>query len=214
MDRRIFLALPACALAAVSFVQITDAQTIVPYAQRFTVDSDADTVVDLFDNAPGTFNPSQIDSDNDLIGDDIDPTPFGSNPALGDPGLLLGAPQTIPAGSHDFIGYLMALQVPPGAFGHIDMDFGGDSTIDAVYFGPLTATVNQVDVPPGLYVNAVWDLNTPGTYTVKMTATGPGMVSQNPSITNVNVTPAPEPAAGATALIAIAGLFVRRRRRE
>jgi len=105
-------------------------------------------------------------------------------------------------GSHAFIDYLMASQTPPGAFGHISLDFGGDSTIDAVYFGPLTASFNQIDIPPSLFSGATWDLNTPGTYTISMKAFGPGMVSQNPSITTVTVV-APEPASGALALLAI-----------
>jgi putative hemolysin len=41
------------------------------------VDSDGDTIGDLYDNCPGTYNPSQVDSDQDGIGDECDPFPVG-----------------------------------------------------------------------------------------------------------------------------------------
>src|SRR5689334_1472796 len=135
MNRRIVAAAPALVLAwSCCAVVSTHAQTIVTYSQRGTVDSDGDGINDLVDNAPGTSNVSQVDTDADQIGDAIDPTPFGSNPALGDPGLGVGGPYTIPLGTHAFIDYLMTLQTPPGSFGHIDLDFGGDSVYDATYF--------------------------------------------------------------------------------
>jgi hypothetical protein len=190
---------------------IVRAQTVVPYASRFTVDSDGDGQADLLDNAPGTSNPSQIDTDADGIGDAIDPTPSGSNPALGDPGLGVGGPYNVPIGTHAFIDYLMALQTPPGGFGHIDLDFGGDNTVDAVYFGPLTASTNQIDVAPSVYSALDWNLNALGTYPVYMKACGPGRTSQNASITNVTVV-APEPTAALALLAGVPAVLARRRR--
>jgi hypothetical protein len=215
MNRRILAAAPACVLAWSCCAVLSTrshAQTIVIYSQRLTVDSDGDGNVDLLDNAPGTSNVSQIDTDNDGIGDAIDPTPVNSNPALGDPGLLLGAPSNVPLGSHAFINYLTVLQTPPGGFGHIDLDFGGDSTYDATYFGPLTASLNVIDIPPSLFSGAQWDLNTPGTYTIYMKAFGPAMSSQFDSITNVTVV-LPEPASAAAAFALLVTLSSARRRR-
>jgi hypothetical protein len=169
------------------------ATTVVPWAQRNTVDSDGDTIADLFDNAPGAFDPSQTDTDNDLIGDIIDPTPVNSNPFLGDPGLGLFGPYIIPAGSSAQIGYVMQT-TPPGAFGHIDIDFGGDNVFDATYFGPLDTNTNTISIPPGLFSSGLWDLNVanaPAYYDFYAKAVGPGMTSQNPSITGVSVTPEP-----------------------
>lgn len=169
-------------------VSIARATTIVPWSARNTVDSDGDLTPDLMDNAPGVSN-NQQDADADGIGDIIDPTPINSNPFLGDPGLALGAPSTISAGSQAQIPYLVVLATPPGAFGHIDLDLGADGIYDATYFGPLTSSLNNIDIAPSLFVDALWDLNTPGTYVLHAKAFGPGMSSQFVSITNVNVVP-------------------------
>jgi hypothetical protein len=182
------------ALAASIFVMRTDAATpqLVTWALRNTVDTDGDGVADLVDNAPGTFNSSQIDTDADGIGDIIDPTPVNSNPALGDPGLGMLGPYTIPSGSNVALDYLMASQTPPGAWGHIDLDLGGNGIYDATFFGPLTASLNQIVISagqfelPGLYSQTV-----PGSYAVYAKAFGPGMSSQFETITGVNVVPEP-----------------------
>jgi hypothetical protein len=192
---------------------IVRAQTVVSYANRFTVDSDGDGQVDLLDNAPGTSNPSQVDNDADGIGDAVDPTPSMNNPALGDPGLLLGAPTNVPIGTHAFLSYAAAVQTPPGGFGHIDIDFGGDNTVDAVYFGPLTGSVNQIDIAPSVYSALDWNLNALGTYTAYMKAFGPGMSSQNAAITNVTVV-TPEPTAGLALFAAGIPAVLARRRRQ
>jgi hypothetical protein len=190
---------------------MAQATTVVPFASRFTIDSDGDGQADLLDNAPGTSNPGQTDLDADGIGDAIDPTPSMSNPALGDPGLGLGAPINVPIGTDAFINYFTA-QTPPGGFGHIDIDFGGDNTVDAVYFGPLTGSVNQIDIAPSVYSGIDWNLNALGTYTVNMKALGPGMQSQNASITSVTVV-TPEPTTGMALLaIGVPMLLARRRR--
>jgi hypothetical protein len=209
--RAVFVAaLPAFVLwSLVVFPSIAPAAVTSTWANRAAIDSDGDSVFDLVDNAPGTSNIGQEDTDNDLIGDVIDPTPFGSNPNLGDPGLLLGSPSTITAGSNASVPYLTSV-IPPGAWGHIDLDLGGDSTFDATYFGPLTTSVNNITIIPSLFTSALWDLNTPGTYTLHAKAFAPGMSSQNVSITNVTVVP--EPAAIGFALAAGFAAIARRRR--
>ena len=170
-----------------------NASSLVLGAQQLTVDSDGDGLPDLLDNAPGTPNVAQFDTDNDGIGDAIDPTPVNSNPSLGDPGLLLAPALPIPAGGSASFDYLVVLATPPGGWGRIELDFDLDTVTDAVYFGPLTAAINTITIPAGLFVGATWDLYTPGTYTVGMKAYGPGMSSQNWANPNVTVTPVPEP---------------------
>lgn len=185
----------ACALALLVLPSLSQAQVVVPWANRNTVDSDGDTIADLFDNAPGVSNVSQLDADADSIGDVIDPQPLTPGPNLGaDPGLGLGGPYTISAGAHAQIDCLMALLTPAGGFGHIDMDLGGDNTFDATYFGPLTSSTNIIDIAPSVFVDALWDLNTPNApnfYTFQGKAFGPEMSSQNFSITGVRVVPEP-----------------------
>ena len=146
----------------------------VPYASRASVDSDADSIPDIFDNAPGIAN-DQADLDNDGIGDVIDPTPASSNPFLGDPGLALFPTAPISAATHLLIPYTMTLATPPGAWGHIDLDFAGDGSWDATYFGPLDTNLDTIDISPALFV-------------------GPGMSSQSDSILTDIVVVAPEPA--------------------
>jgi hypothetical protein len=205
------MVLTLCAFAATSFLPAA-AQTAVtvPWALRNTVDTDGDGVNDLVDNAPGAFDPSQVDTDADLIGDIIDPTPVNSNPFLGDPGLGFGGPYTIPAGSSVAIDYLMTLGTPPGGWGYIDLDFGGNGVYDATYFGPLTASVNQITIAPGLFVDPTWNLNVAGNYTVHAKAFGPGMHSQFDTITDVKVIP--EPAGLVLGMCAAMGLSSVRRR--
>ncbi len=167
------------------------ASTLVLASQEFTVDSDSDSVPDLFDNAPGIAN-NQADTDNDGIGDAIDPTPFNSNPNLGDPGLGVSSSPTILAGGTATFDYLTTV-TPPGSWGRIELDFNLDSTTDAVFFGPLTTGINTLAVPASLLVGATWDLYTPGLYTVGMKAYAPGMSSQSWVYPTVSVSPVPEP---------------------
>lgn len=186
--------LPTCVLVCGAMLVTMTAQAatpqLVPWALRTTVDTDGDGTPDLFDNAPGAVN-NQADLDADLIGDVIDPTPVNSNPYLGDPGLLLGAPYTISSGSNVTIDYLMVV-TPPGAWGYIDLDLGGNGIYDATYFGPLSTSLSQILIPvnqfeiPGLYSQ-----NVPGSYPIYAKAFGPGMTSQFNSITGVNVVPEP-----------------------
>jgi hypothetical protein len=187
---------------------------LVPWANRNTVDTDGDGTADLVDNAPGVAN-NQQDNDADGIGDVIDPTPNNSNPALGDPGLGMLGPYTIVSGSSVSLDYLMTLQVPPGAWGHIDLDLGGNGIYDATYFGPLTASFNQIVIPPNQYeIPGVYSQNILGSYAIYAKAFGPGMQTQNVTITGVNVIPEP----ASVALFATAGLvmcgFRRLRRQE
>jgi hypothetical protein len=178
------LAILLCAAAHAS------AATIVPVSQQFTIDSDGDGTVDLSDNAPGAFN-NQADMDADGIGDVIDPTPSLSNPFLGDPGLGVYAPPSIPPGGSASLPYVL-LTTPPGAWGQIVLDFDLDNIVDAVYFGPLSTSIDTLTIPASLYVGSTWDLYTPGTYTVGMKAWAPGMQSQNWAYPNVTVE-VPEP---------------------
>lgn len=195
-------------LAALALPAFAHAQVVVPWSARATVDTDGDFTPDVFDNAPGLAN-NQADLDNDGIGDVIDPTPSNSNPYLGDPGLGLGGPYTITAGSHVLVDYLMMFATPPGGYGHIDLDLGGDGIYDAIYFGPLTGSYSVIDIPPSLYTSPLWDLNTPGTYVLHAKAYAPGMVSQFDSIVDPITVVAPEPAS--LSLLAVAPLLLRRR---
>jgi len=74
----------------------------------------------------------------------------------------------------------------------VDFDFGLDNIYDATYFGPLTASTNQITIPANLFVSPLWDLNTPNApffYDLQGLAFGPGMHSQNGTISEVRVTP-------------------------
>lgn len=90
----------------------------------------------------------------------------------------MNGPHTIAAGAHVFVDYLMMNFEPPGQWGHIDLDLGGNGIYDATYFGPLTSVLNQIDIAPGLFVDSTWDLNTPGTYLLHALAYGPGSSSR------------------------------------
>lgn len=214
MNRTVLAAFSIGCLAFSSLA--TQASTIVPTSQYLTVDSDGDGTADYLDNAPGAANPFQEDSDADQIGDAIDPTPSTSVPNLGDPGLLLGPAAPIPAGNSGSFNYLVVLATPPGGWGRIELDFGLDLSVDAIYFGPLTSITNAISVPASLYVSSNWDLNTPGNYSVGMKAYGPGMYSQNWAQSVITVLPVPEPSAVVLAgLGAIAvGIAARRRSRK
>lgn len=195
-----YFVLPTLVLCAVlSNLREAHSSSLVLAAQAATVDSDGDSVVDLVDNAPGVPN-NQADADNDAIGDVIDPTPNLSNPYLGDPGLGVFSSPTINAGGTATFNYLTTLGVPPGAYGYIDLDFNLDNTTDAVFFGPLDATINTVSIPASFFNAPQWDLFTPGTYTVGMKAYAPGMWSQNWAYPNVTVVPEP----GTMILLALA----------
>jgi hypothetical protein len=157
----------------------------------------------LFDNAPGVANNHQ-DTDGDAIGDAIDPTPNYSNPALGDPGLGMGGPYTLLAGSHLLVDYQMIVATPPGAFGHIDLDFGQDGIYDATFFGPLSqTTAGVIDIPPNLFVSSTWDLNTPGSFELFAKAFAPGMSSQYETISGA----IDLPEASSWAMIALVATF-------
>jgi hypothetical protein len=187
--------------------------TLVPVSQQYTVDSDGDGVADLLDNAPGATDPSQTDADNDAIGDIIDPTPLGSNPFLGDPLLVLGVTSPILAGSNANFDY-QVLNTPPGGWGRIELDFDLDTNADAIYFGPLTNSLNTISIPASLFVGSSWDLNSPETYSVGMRVYAPGMWSQSWAQPFVHVLPVPEPSTSLLAGIAVACLSLSCRRRR
>ena len=184
---------------------------VVLLAQQATVDSDGDGTPDVVDNAPGAAN-NQADIDADGIGDVIDPTPNASNPFLGDPGLGLYPTLPILAGASAAIDYATFSTPTPGGWGQILLDFGGDSTFDAIYFGSLTASLDTISIPANLYVSTGWDLNTPGTYAIWTKAIGPGVQTQNVSITSIVVLPVPEPTTmGLLAVAIVAGVSWRHR---
>jgi hypothetical protein len=208
--------LHVCVLVGVVALTISSTAThaatpqLVPWANRNTVDTDGDGTPDLFDNAPGVAN-DQADNDADGIGNVIDPTPNNSNPALGDPGLGMLGPYTIFSGSSVSLDYKMTLQVPPGAWGHVDLDLGGNGVYDATYFGPLTASFNQIVIPANQYeIPGVYSQNVLGSYAIYATAFGPGMQTQNVTITGVNVIPEP----ASVCLLAAVGLAAGSRRRR
>lgn len=207
---------PVCLFVVAASLPVIEANAATPqlstWALRTLVDTDGDGVADLVDNAPGTANPSQVDTDADQIGDIIDPTPVNSNPALGDPGLGMLGPYTIASGSSVALDYIMTLQTPPGAWGYIDLDLGGNGIYDATYFGPLTtASYNQIVIPAGMFELAgLYSQTVPGSYQVFAKAFGPGMHSQFETITGVNVVP--EPATLLMAFSAILATMFRRHR--
>jgi len=180
----------------------------VPWAGRTSVDTDADGAPDVFDNAPNFSNPGQNDLDADGIGDVIDPQPTHAGPFLADLGLTLGGPYTINAGAQLNVAYNVAVTVW-GNFGHIDLDLGGDGTMDATYFGSLDGTLGNINIGPGLHVDAFWDTNTPGVYTLKGEAFGPGGQSQ---LVSTSVTVVPEPGIGLVAGMTVVTCAFRRRR--
>ena len=106
----------------------------------------------------------------------------------------------------------MLLTTPPGGWGQIVLDFDLDNSVDAVYFGPLTTSINTLSIPASLFVSGSWDLYTPGTYTVAMKAYAPGMWSQNWAYPNITVTPVPEPAGLVLAMVGFVTAAVCRRR--
>ncbi len=203
---RIRLGWLALAISTILHAHAADAGVVVSYAQRTIVDTDGDTVPDLVDNAPGVPN-NQADTDADGIGDAIDNDP-ATTPFLGN--LFLGmsdAPPIAPGGTAVF-DYLMMFNppnpiTPPGDYGYIDLDFGGNGVFDATYFGPLTTTTNQIAVTASLFVDGSWNLNAPGTYTVHALAFGPAMHSQAVTITSVTVEAVPE----STHLVLAAGVI-------
>jgi hypothetical protein len=176
------------------------------WANRSTVDTDGDGVPDLVDFAPGVFD-NQMDTDNDGIGDPIDSMPSTSMPYYGDTVLGLTGPYTINAGGTVNVSYNISLPVD-GDWGHIDIDFGGDSVYDATYFGPLTTSFLTMPIPASFFVGSQWDLNTNGNYALYAKAFGPGRQSQYDTITNAIVVPEP-----ATASLVIGALSLARRRR-
>jgi hypothetical protein len=184
------------------------AEAQVPWAGRTSVDTDADGVPDVFDNAPNVSNPTQNDLDMDQIGDVIDPTPTSTGPFLGDLGLTIGGPYTIAAGAQLNIAYNVATPVW-GHYGHIDLDLGGDGIFDATYFGSLDGTAGTINIGPGLHTDAFWDTNTPGIYTLKAQAFGPGGDS---SILSATVTVVPEPGSALAIIIVLASGATMRRR--
>ena len=126
------------------------------------------------------------------------------------PGLGMLGPYTIVSGSSVSLDYEMVLQVPPGAWGHIDLDLGGNGIYDATYFGPLASTFNQIVIPPNQYeIAGVYSQNIPGVYAIYAKAFGPGMQSQFETITGVNVIPEP----ASISFAAMAALIVCSRRR-
>ncbi|MGL4513897.1 MAG: hypothetical protein ACRCT8_12470 [Lacipirellulaceae bacterium] len=204
---------------ALLFCLESRAQVIVPWALRGTIDTDGDSSPNLVDNAPGVAN-NQADGDGDQIGDVIDPTPLISNPVLGT--LVVGIPPvpSILAGSSAVIPYTPfnsppTLVIPPGDYGYIDLDLGGDSVFDATYFGPLSAAIDQIVIPPSLFTSPLWNLNTPGTYTFHAMAFAPGVSVSGVgvSISSVEVLPVPEPAGVAMLAAGVAVAVPRLRRR-
>jgi hypothetical protein len=180
----------------------------VPWSARTSVDTDADGTPDVFDNAPNFSNPGQEDLDSDQIGNVIDPAPTSVGPFLGDLGLTIGGPYTIPIGGPVNANYNVAVPVY-GNYGHIDLDLGGDGIMDADFFGALNGTAGIINIGAGLYSDANWNLNAPGTYTLKAEAFGPGGQSQ---IVSTSVTVVPEPTAAL--LVAAAGVLLLHHRRH
>ena len=181
------------------------ARAQVPWVARASVDTDADGTPDVFDNAPNASNPTQNDLDSDQIGDIIDPTPTTVGPFLGNIGLTLGGPYTIPIGGPLNVAYNVTIPVI-GNYGHIDLDLGGDGIMDADYFGPLDGVAGNINIGPGLNLDPFWNMNAPGTYLLKGEAFGPGGQSQ---LISTTVTVVPEPT---VAMLAGCGLMALLRR--
>lgn len=199
----LLVAFTSCALAATP--------QLVLIGQQNVPDTDGDGLADDVDNAPGTVNVDQLDTDADGIGDAIDPTPVNSNPFFGDPGLGIYGPLPIYPGGTAVFDYTVITQ-PPGGWGRIYLDFDADQVSDAVYYGPLTTGINPIAIPASFFSHPLWDLNTPGTYTVGMKGFGPGYASQFWALPNITVLPVPEPASLGLLSVASLALLARRRR--
>lgn len=202
-----------CCVTAVTLLAANEANasSLVLAAQQATIDTDGDSVPDVSDNAPGVSN-NQADTDMDGIGDVIDPTPNGTNPYLGDPALGIYGPLPIAPGGTASFDYVL-LTTPPGGWGQIVLDFDLDNIVDAVYFGPLTTSIDTISIPASLFVGGTWDLYTPGTYTVAMKAYAPGMWSQYWAYPNITVEPVPEPSSLILAAVGCATAVLYRRRK-
>ncbi|HZZ27293.1 MAG TPA: PEP-CTERM sorting domain-containing protein [Pirellulales bacterium] len=187
---------------ALSFVLLPTsarAATAITAAASLSIDTDADGITDLDssgnsrDNAPSFNNPSQQDTDGDGYGDVIDPTPTSPGPFV-DIGFQLDpGPYTVLPGAGVTINFTTT-NSPPGNFGHINLMMTPGLTPDAVAFQSLATPGGSFFIPANLVtLPGLWDLNTPGTYTVEAWGLAPGEIGGYKG-GDASVTVVPEPA--------------------
>ncbi len=185
------------------------AATAITAAASLSVDTDGDGITDLDssgnarDNAPGISNPSQLDTDGDGYGDIIDPTPTSPGPLVDIGFQLSPGPYTVLAGAGVTINFTTT-NSPPGNFGHINLMMTPGITPDAVAFQSLATPGGSFFIPANLVtIPFLWDLNTPGTYTLEAWGLAPGEIGGYKG-GDVSVTVVPEPAS--LLLLAVAGV--------
>ena len=98
---------------------------------------------------------------------------------------------------------------PWGNFGHINLYLQPGEIGEGYAFQSLATPGGSFFIPANLYtLPGVWDLNTPGTYSMEAWAFGPGVnEGYKGGVATVTVTPEPTSAA----LLGVAGLFMVRR---
>jgi hypothetical protein len=208
-----------CAAVLISFTVAASARaaTAVTPAVAATVDSDLDGTPDLFfssgygnsfDNAPGAFNPSQQDIDADQYGDVIDPDVNHPGPLVDIEFTVVPGPYSVAPGAGVTIDYT-TIASPPGDFGHISLFFQ-NPTPGAYAFQSLATPGGSVFIPANLLtLPGIWDLNTPGTYTVEVWGQSPGEIAgYKGGIATVDVVPEP----ATLGLLALGGLLLMKRR--
>lgn len=167
------------------------AATAVDAATAGSIDSDSDGVPDLTDNSPTFNNPSQADFDGDGYGDASDPTPTTPGPVVNMNFQLAAGPYVTTPGAGISINYTTA-NSPVGNFGYISLFFQYPNPAEAYAFQSLAAPGGSFFIPANLVtIPGVWDLNTPGTYTVLGYGNAPGM-TQGYDGGTVQVTVVPE----------------------
>ena len=217
MKSRHFFSLLVISMAAVFFLagSVARAATAVTAAQAELVDTDGDGIPDIhsgnsYDNASrDVSNPSQSDEDGDQYGDVIDPTPTVPGPFV-DIGFAIGGTYTVAPGAGVNINFTTT-NSPPGDFGHINIMMDGGAMADAVAFQSLATPGSSFFIPANLItIPGLWDLNTPGTYTVEAWGLAPGEIGGYKG-GDATVVVTPEPAS--LALLAVGGACLLRRRR-
>jgi hypothetical protein len=202
--RQFIFAILACALGAPAA-----SATTVTAAAAPTFDSDGDSVPDFNDFSPGSYDPANTDADNDQIGDVIDPTPFSPGPWI-TIDFAIGGTYTVAPGAGVSINFT-TVTPPVGNFGNIRLFLQPSTMPDAYAFEPMN-TSGVFFIPANLVtIPGLWDLNTPGTYSVEAWGFGPGVFAgYKGGSATVIVTPEP---ASLTLLLPVIFLTCCRRRR-
>jgi len=183
------------------------AVTIIDLTTSAGIDVDVDGFPDLTDNCIGIAN-SQANSDGDGLGDVCDPDPVNPGPF---PAQSLDINGLYTIGAGDTLDVTVGFSQLPsfGDNGFISFSLGG--TLAGRVHGGLTG-ITTVSIPASFFVNAGWDLNTPGTY--DLTAQASTNFGTTVFVaTTVDVASIPEPSTLLLLGFGLAGLGLVRRRR-